>query len=139
MMINVEVQDQILPLLAPIGAAGYYYEVRDGVLSVLFAMMRQNERGIDALKRVRSDHPNVEWMPCAARPEEQHHILVGSKDFVAFDFTYQDGMWRPKNVQLNEFMSVMSRLAAEPHQAPEAAYTDMASWASSHGATPTTK
>lgn len=128
MMITIEAGGQLLPLLAPIGAAGYFYETNGSKLSILFAMMRKGERGIDALQRVRKDNSNLKWIPASARPEEQHHMLVGLKDFVAFDFEYRDGTWTPVQAELVDFMEQMSRLAAVPSQAPKVTYTDLASW-----------
>jgi hypothetical protein len=126
MLITVEFNGQYLSLPAPLGAAAYLVTTTDATASVLFAMMKQGETGIDTLNRVLDDGNNHPWLPCAARPEEQTAMSARDKsDFLSYDFTLADGVWTTSTIELAEFMAMMQSMTYLPTSAPASLATTL--------------
>jgi hypothetical protein len=126
MLISVKLKRQnrteLLPVIAPRGAAAYVTAVDKGgsAASIIFAMMKNGESGLQALNRVLS-MPNKltqNWLPVAARPEAQRAGEYNGPDFVSYDFIYDNGMWNTATTELANFMKAMQSFQSLPASPP---------------------
>jgi hypothetical protein len=118
MLLTLEVNGQLLPLMAPVGAAAYYYTVEDDKLTVVFAMMKNGENGLATLTRVRKQ-TDVKWLPTAARPNFQSNIEPNTAEYLAYEFEEKEGSWVPVHPSHNDYFEVMTKLSAIPSTAPD--------------------
>jgi hypothetical protein len=128
MLLTIELQNRLMPVLAPVGAAAYAVQESETAASVIFAMMHVGETGITTLMRVRRKSSMLKWRPVAARPELQRQVSTSTKDFLAYDFELQDGEWVPRTSELKLYLEMISRVSAIPAQAPDDMYTTLEEW-----------
>lgn len=128
-----------MPLIAPVGAAAY--TVRESKvgdkdrLSVLFAMMRENETGRATIVRVMKEAPNMNWKAVDAYPANQTLRIADSPDAVAYDFTRQpDGSWRPDKDEAAAFLEQVTRLVSSSTKAPASITVTLKDWATDNTA-----
>jgi len=126
MIILLNLAGQSLAITAPLGAAAYAVHQTSGKASVIFAMLRKGEAGIDTLNRVLDENTTLKWLPVAARPEEQLASAFGPDDYVAFDFLLDDdGNWTPATDALTNFLEAMQAMASLPTAPPSSLATTL--------------
>lgn len=127
---------QRLPLLAPLGAAAYAIKEAKAAngthsLSILFAMMKPGETGLQAINRLARDKvcPKGGWIAVDPRPALQTMASPSQDAFVAYDFLSKDGIWTPERPEASAFLDQVTRIASST-VAPAALATDPAKWTS---------
>lgn len=140
-MITLEIDQRLFSINQPLGAAAFTYDLSQDKkrLSIVFAMMKPNEDGLTALKRVRTQASQYEWVQVAIRPELQRMTGATDAEYVAYDFEYKNGAWQATTPVMDLFFEQMSRLAAVPAQPPKESHTSLATWTKKTGRSTTKK
>jgi len=128
MFINVELRGRFIPMMAPIGTAGYAIKLDGDAASIIFVVIKPEETGLGALNRVRKSNSTLTWIPVAARPEHQRAGTDVKEGFIAYDFEYNGESWIPKTTDLSNFFELMTRLSGLPSKAPDSSYTTLEEW-----------
>jgi len=131
MFIRPKIKGYGVPMMAPLGAAGYTVSEDEGGASILFAMMRADETGLDTLLRVRKAEPNMTWKAVAARPAQQLNSGSGEGDFVVFDMDIaSDGTFTGRTEPLRAYLDSILKAGALPKAPPSKFYTSLEIWRS---------
>lgn len=125
MLITVILKDELVPLVAPLGAAAFFVQDEGDTASVIFAMMRKGETGIDTLNRVMDEESALGWEAVAARPEEQRLSDFGPDAYIKYDLIYEGGGWRAASADLANYLRVLSLIQNMPKSPPRALGTTL--------------
>jgi hypothetical protein len=118
----------LVPLIAPVGAAAFAVRETDSGASILFAMMRDGESGLDTIIRIEKASTGLDWLPTAARPEEQLQDGPNDAEFKRVDLEYKDGAFVGKTDATRAFLETLRRVSAMPTAAPADMSTTMDEW-----------
>lgn len=126
MILIVKLGGQSLSLVAPLGAAAYAVHEQTDKASIIFAMMKMGEHGIDTYNRVLDGNTALQWQPVAARPEEQKTSAPSKDEYIAYEFIRgENGTWTPASDALTEFLTAMQAMQALPTAPPSSLATSL--------------
>jgi hypothetical protein len=120
MLITVKLNREFLPLIAPLGAAAYTEQVNGSTAKIIFAMMKKDESGVAAIKRVTTAYPLLSWKSVAARPEAQKPAPYPGFDLASYDFVYRDGHWSAATEAIAAIINAMASFSQMPKSPPAA-------------------
>jgi hypothetical protein len=124
---------ELMPVIAPRGAAAYYVsnDPKSNNASVIFAMMKKGESGLDTLNRTLTDRQGMSeaWLPVASRPEAQRAASYTGPDFVSYDFVYNNEQWNTATLELANFLKAMQSFQALPALPPRELAFDVSRFA----------
>jgi len=119
MILLLKVQHRRLAVPAPLGAAAYAVTETNTTVTILFAMLRKGDSGLDTYNRVTHDFSAYGWLPVAARPEHQFASAFGPDDFVSYDFVLDgENNWTPANANVTAFLEAMQAVQTLPVSPP---------------------
>jgi len=120
MLITVKLRREWLPLIAPLGAAAYTEIVSGDTAKIVFGMMKKDENGIKAIRRISTEQKGQDWKAVAARPEEQRPAPYPGFDYASYDFVYKDGHWSAATEAIAAIINAMASFTQMPKTPPSA-------------------
>lgn len=114
--------------MAPVGAAAYSArETADGA-SIIFAMIKTDESGQDALIRIRKMNTGITWTPTTARPSEQWQADPDGSEFKRVDLKYENGVVIGATEDTRDYMETIRRIGSLPVAAPRGLEVTLEAW-----------
>jgi len=122
MLLTIELNGELFPLLAPVGAAAYTVIADEKEASIIFSMIQKEETGIATLLRTRAQYEHLKWKPVATCPAQQRYLNGDKRGLIAFDFVKTPDGWAPKTDDLRVYLDAIMRQSSVSSKAPDTLY-----------------